>query len=281
MWDVGDGGDGHNNNMHFGDLAFTDGKTNFSVGWFMELLTVCAVERVLIEDQDGANGWRIRMPDTEKAVMQVDGIAGGVQDTALTVDSTVHSIICAYDGADVDYFLDGAADGTQACASGAAGANATNFVIGANGVTFDGVDCKMGQVMFWDTTLVAGDAAAFHSGGSIPQSANLGCWVKCIADPDEEVYTSTAGTKAGTITVVADAVDSYFQSGGGFAFLLSNWVGPILGGASLGANLIYSADLWAYLQNRMGRLMPDILYTAKEQEALMDLLYRRPVYGCS
>lgn len=262
--------DAHNNYLDFGDLAAFSGHASMTFAFFIELLAACAGSRYIASKYVGANGVELMCTAGEQFRLKTDAGLTAASTTAFTVDATVHSFMTT---TEYRHFLDGVADGNGA-GVGAYTDTGDSMFIGRGQGAGTGLACKAGHVMAWHSELVVANALAFHAGTNpIPDYANLVMWVRGTAVPDVELQSGTAGTEVGTVTLTADAVDAYFPlSGGGFAFMVMEWLAPVIAVGSFGANLFSEnkEELWRYIQQLMGRSFPDMLYEPEAYETFIN-----------
>lgn len=275
---------GHNNAIHFGDLAVTDALADTAWAVFIELKALHVGNQFFLGKYDNTgpqDGWTAVNFAGEECGMLVDAQAADPSDTSLAVDATQHSVICT---TEIKHFFDGVADGVAAHQANPPTDCAQFFSMGRTDlIAGTGLACKLGQVMVWDFDLQLADAVQYHAGAVIPQYGSLKAWVKGIADPGVEELSSTAGTKVGAVTIVAEACDDYFPpSSGGFCYMVQHWVAPVIAAGTLGANLMFEdkAALWKYIQKLMGRDFPDMMYDLEAYEVFINQITQgRILYG--
>lgn len=219
--------DGHSNRFTFADNDTLDSVNWYVHAFFFELLTVCGAQRFLAgkgSDAATVDGHYLSLNTSEQFLARHRAGGGGADSSAsaapLTVDAAVHSIVIAH--AEVPgyerFYRDGILDVERSFSSNI-GASADGPRWGSIAAS-TGVACKIGHAMLWSgqqsSTPLAIDAvdslaAQFHAGQVIPLPEHLLYWIIGLDDASiTNELTGEVATKTGTVTFVANAVDSYF-----------------------------------------------------------------------
>lgn len=204
----------HGDYIHFGNIAVMDAPVAYSYAvWLNKTASADGVGTFFGKRPDDSSGgyWNIYTDNVDKInVQHYDGTATIVTaNTALTVGTTQH-IGGTWDGANMDFYLNGVPDGTPAFTR-AITTNSVAVTIGDIIRTGSlGLQCKIGQVMWWNVALTAAEMASVYA-GFIPRVDRLKFWPECIYDPGFDRIGGIAGTKVGTVSIALDDYKTWFR----------------------------------------------------------------------
>lgn len=209
--------DAHNNAMTYGDIAALDAMSLYSFAFWIIVNTQPASNPWCFGKHDSSvGGWIAGITNPTVPQLRHRSASGGAFNTVNASSSigtgSIHSIVITWDGATARFYIDGVLDASPALTRTLT-ANSIAVAIGnLSNTNNSGVACSMGQVMAWDMVLTQGDVNSYHAGVQ-PQAASLIFWVKCTADPGVDEVSKNTGTKIGTVTLLANNVDSLYLGG--------------------------------------------------------------------
>jgi hypothetical protein len=266
MYDLG-GADAHGNGMEYTDHAsYSSLSPAWTVAAWVELEALVGGSDVLIfahkEDFTAAKaGWTFGLDTSERVqVYTADGIGveNDVSTSALTVDGIKHCIMAVSDDTTIDFYLDGAADGTPAHTRDM-GDSANPLTVGCRDAGSLGAAVLVGHCALWNDELTAAEIQQYYNGSSelMPSQDSLVAWDKCLDNLGlEEIQDVAAATVNGTVTQHANAVDTYYIGGGDWSsFMLDSWLPPLIA-SGLFNGLCYKMDdiiqIWKKVQALKG-----------------------------
>lgn len=226
MYDFG-AASGNANAIKFGDLALMESPIAYTIVAWIKPADVTPTGAILTKRKFGgdAMGWYFRINGAQQlsvAHFEAAGSNNVVSNTAIN-DAATHMAGLSWDGANADFYLDGAPDGSPALVRAIDGTTGEVMIGNMDnaGALSDGLDGRIGQVFWWDVALTAAEMASVYA-GFIPRLDHLKFGVAGIIDPDRDYVGGVAGTKVGTVTIALDSYKTWywpFHSGqvGGFA----------------------------------------------------------------
>ncbi|MEE9360850.1 MAG: hypothetical protein V3U85_10245 [Hyphomicrobium sp.] len=220
--------DAHSNRVTWPDDDVLDGVDWYVFGTFYEMLTAAASGRYFFgkgNSTSSAGYWPGGINTGEQyRVRHYQGGAGTTNNFStvlFAVDSTVYSVMIYWNGTVLRLYKNGVLFEPNDSFTKAVGGNANAIRLGAAAADGLGPALKLGHPMFWTGQQAASPftesqvdamAALYNLGQAIPQPNHLKLWVKgTTAGTIINEITQEVGTKSGTVTFTADAVDAYFQ----------------------------------------------------------------------
>ena len=206
------------------------------------------------------DGWILRQrTDSKIEVYHAD--AGNDLASASTTafsDQVTESLALYWDGSTMDYYKGGVADGTDGTFSNGINNTAAPITIGNfSDVGTNGCGGQIGQVMYWHQEDKSADIATLHAGASIPGLATLDLWHRgtVVIGPDGSPAGGGNFTDSGTVGLVADPVDAYYQTVGQWRLFVAcaiPWVASAAAKSLFGACITYS-ETWRYMNTVLGK----------------------------
>ncbi len=212
--------DNHTNALDFTDLAALDGNVQYMVGLWLKQLATPAAQRTMLSDGVSVfdAGWALQSGDAGTIrIRHNDGAAEtAIQVTANLADGVIHSLLWVWTSAVVWHYFDGVFV-AQTALTRARNANALAFILGNSTAKNVGYPYQIGHYMYWHNLVQSRaeadlNAAIFHAHQSIPRSDKLTFYYKGTANPGLDEISRTVPTVAGSVSLVGDAVDAYYQT---------------------------------------------------------------------
>lgn len=283
MLDFGTSSD-HASSLDIGDVFDLPTKYTYFLFWQPDDI---ASKNAEISGHFASNaGVILRTDAAASPKMQIVHGDGGATfvtaDTALS-ENVLKSYMTMWDGSNLDFYVDGVADGTPALTAIPTNP-AIDFAIGnrdsAGGSL--GAGGFIGQFMYWHNEDRSGDIAELHDGSLIPGFDSLDIWHRGTVEPGTDESPAAGGTfiKVGTVNLTSKPVDDYYFGSSGFLWLVNSvipWIAPAVVKTMFGANITY-LETWKYMSQTLGRkyLLGDF---TDLWEPMRDYLRKGTVYG--
>lgn len=214
MWSFG-AIDSHDNDVNYANVGAMNALANMSIAAWVELnLFHGATNQGIFGQHASSVGWMMAVTAAETLRFLMDG-ATSTEATALTVDSTPHSVVMVLDsGGGGDIWLDAVDDGNVS--TGAPTTNTEKMTVGDAGNAANGSPAKIGHCMAWNVAIPDSDVVDYDVGVAVPPSlSDLKFWTKCVGTTptNAEIPIGGVGTQVNTVTEHIDAVDAYYGGG--------------------------------------------------------------------
>lgn len=284
------------NGIDYGDRAAEDGSQSMTVGFFHELDSGglgATIRNGLGKFSSGSNlGWTLGgggISNNEVYHLRIGtgaSIITAGSATDLSDAATLRSVVCAWDGSNANFFINGSADGTPALSATLSPVTGDIAVGEVNG--YNGHGGKMGHCVLWDgVELNASQAAQFNTGDTLPELGSVRFWTR-LKDKtaNAELPGSASPSETGTVSDHADSIDDYFPvAAGGFALFIAEYWAPLLIGSELLGHAFNACSIselrgaFQVFQRRCNIRIPDLEFD--ELKAILNVsLGRRPVFSC-
>lgn len=220
--------DDHTNVSEFADDDRIEAPTptNYSVAFFFRFRNTMANFRnpwSKIESGVAGYGMEVRnqsgSSDDEFRTRHTKVTGGAASDTTEMVispgfpDTETHSLVVTWDGSNHRYYLDGALHTTNAFTGNSVVEDSgVGLNLGNNDTHDNGAPIALGHFMLWiNTVLTVVDVAQYNDGKTIPRASKLTYWIPGTENPPIEKLTQVTATNSGTVALLADSVDAFFQ----------------------------------------------------------------------
>jgi len=243
--------DAHSNYYSFADNNNWDAFTSYSMAkWIRRRGTwFTGTQRPAFAKKNGATqGWEIGQDSVTNNTLRVihDATISSPMTTTFTLDTT-ESLIIVWSGTVLNFFKNNVAAGTPAFSTALTGhALALTWGVGQHFAANQGLAYAGGHLALWrNYQMTVAERTAYHGGGEMPNLTNLVFWCRGVlaATGELDEVTAQAATENGTVNVLVDPVDSFYQAPGGFSMFIANVLlplfAPFLYGQSIGAALRY------------------------------------------
>ena len=191
---------GGDNRVSYGDHADWDGNTAMSWAYHVNPDTLVDASRMIAKGTGNTDPWNIFMRTSGVISLLIsNGTTFSFTDsTNVLVAGQDNTVVVSWDGSNVTFTINGAAETIALSETMQAGADVLSINNRTAGtLAMDGV---MEHVMLWNVALTANEALSYHN-GMIPRPSSLTFWNPCYIDTMPDLITGNAATKTGTVAI--------------------------------------------------------------------------------